>query len=193
MKLTEVQLKTLRKVQEAWATQGTVYEDIMMNDDIVYMLLSNGTAYSINSDGKCNWVTTGWEKGKTIVERPSGRLMVETDEVIIRWLCHGCIDYKKGCNDVRQSNKPTECIEGKYTPIWTAARYTRDESGIEIRPDCGMRIDPLFMKWLRRHGTLRDMIMWKEELISREYYKCSLGIPCNRCETTDCELPEEVR
>lgn len=78
--MKEVQLKRIKEIQKTWANMGTIYNDIIFHNGIVYMLLENGTAFSINERGQGIWVTSGWENGKSIVERPSGRLMLELTE-----------------------------------------------------------------------------------------------------------------
>ena len=104
-------------------------------------------------------------------------------ELEIRWFCDECEEH---CFLMR-TFKPKwgDCKKGNDKCKWIAIRYISGHDGIEVNKD--------YIEWLRTHGTLKDMIMWKEELLDRGYYTCSLGIPCNRCEEEDCQLPEEVR
>lgn len=78
MKVTTVQLRRIEETKKSWIRTCIVYEDIIIHENIIYMLLSNDTAYSINERGQGNWVVTGWENGTSIIERPSGRLLLET-------------------------------------------------------------------------------------------------------------------
>ena len=110
--------------------------------------------------------------------------MTEQD-VEIKWFCDidECFEH---CTLV-QSKLPTikDCKKQDSMCRWTAVRWVRCD-------DVGKTFSPDYVKWLRKHGTSLDIIMWKEEIIRRGYARCGLSIPCRHCVKEVCELPKEM-
>lgn len=59
--MNEIQEKKVEKVKDDWTKSGCIYQDIVERSGIVYMVLGNGTALTIDEDGRLDWVVKGWD------------------------------------------------------------------------------------------------------------------------------------
>ena len=55
------QKSKVEMTKDYWLKVGCVYDKIVEKDGIVYMVLSNGTALTIDKNGNYDWVVKGWD------------------------------------------------------------------------------------------------------------------------------------
>ena len=60
--MNEIQKERVEKVKDSWARSLCVYDKIVEKDGVVFMVLPNGTAFTIDERGHGNWVVKGWEE-----------------------------------------------------------------------------------------------------------------------------------
>ena len=58
--MNEIQEKKVEKVKDDWARSNCTYDKVVEKGGVVYMVLGNGTALTIDEDGKMDWVVKGW-------------------------------------------------------------------------------------------------------------------------------------